>query len=526
MNFNSYIFIFAFLPLCLACYRIVASLHIGNDKNKKGTLLKLLLTAFSVAFYAYASVRSLVLIAVSLAVNYCFISVSSGRQLSAKQVKALKAVCVIFNLAVLGYFKYYNFFMGSVSWFMGHDYTLKSILLPLGISYVTFQQISVVIDTANGEIRKAPLLDYVLYIMYFPKVLSGPIANFEEMEEQFADIAERSKWNAERFYRGAALLILGMGEKCIFAAWMSNAVNFAYDNVATLSFGEGLLCMFCMPLSMFFDFCGYCDMGMGLSRMFGIELPVNFRNPFKTLTIVAYWRNWHITLTRFMGKYVYIPLGGNRKGRARMCANMMLVYILSGLWHGANATYILWGALNGLIYVPVKLAEDAKKRKAKQAGRIYIRDDFGLRLPPVKRFAARLGNYIVNSMMFIPFMASSLAEAGVYIKSMWSSLVTAISSGNALSAFAIREDYLKVFETDELWYVLKGLHIAAHSFAPALCMVVIFGITFAAAMLSKSAQDIAAKMKINVKNAVLLGALLSWCILTYSQVTTFIYVNF
>ena len=157
MNFNSYIFIFAFLPLCLACYRIVASLHIGNDKNKKGTLLKLLLTAFSVAFYAYASVRSLVLIAVSLAVNYCFISVSSGRQLSAKQVKALKAVCVIFNLAVLGYFKYYNFFMGSVSWFMGHDYTLRSILLPLGISYVTFQQISVVIDTANGEIRKAPL---------------------------------------------------------------------------------------------------------------------------------------------------------------------------------------------------------------------------------------------------------------------------------------------------------------------------------------------------------------------------------
>jgi D-alanyl-lipoteichoic acid acyltransferase DltB (MBOAT superfamily) len=260
--------------------------------------------------------------------------------------------------------------------------------------------------------------------------------------------------------------------------------------------------------------------------MFGIELPVNFRNPFKTLTIVAYWRNWHITLTRFMGKYVYIPLGGNRKGRARMCANMMLVYILSGLWHGANATYILWGALNGLIYVPVKLAEDARKRKAKQAGRIYIRDDFGQRFPPVKRFAARLGNYIVNSMMFIPFMASSLAEAGVYIKSMWSSLVTAISSGNALSAFAIREDYLKVFETDELWYVLKGLHIAAHSFAPALCMVVIFGITFAAAMLSKSAQDIAAKMKINVKNAVLLGALLSWCILTYSQVTTFIYVNF
>lgn len=154
----------------------------------------------------------MVLIAVSLAVNYCFISVSSGRQLSAKQVKALKAVCVIFNLAVLGYFKYYNFFMGSVSWFMGHDYTLKSILLPLGISYVTFQQISVVIDTANGEIRKAPLLDYVLYIMYFPKVLSGPIANFEEMEEQFADIAERNKWNAERFYRGAALLILGMGK--------------------------------------------------------------------------------------------------------------------------------------------------------------------------------------------------------------------------------------------------------------------------------------------------------------------------
>lgn len=531
MSFNSYLFVFVFFPLCMAGYHILSRVY--------PRALKLWLIAASAVFGACGSLPSLGLFAVTMAVNYGLLKLILRRQKTcpgengsragagasagerpeiSRAVRWTVFTGVLFNLAVLGGFKYFNFFAGTVYSLLGRDYIARHILLPLGISYMTFQQISLLVDASRGELGgELRADDYVLYTLYFPKLLSGPIAGFGELRAQFGELAERSRVDGETFCRGAALFIMGLAKKCIFAAWAQNAVNYVYANIPALTFGEGLIGMLCISFTVYYDFSGYCDMGQGISRMLGLSLPVNFRSPLKTWNIVGYWRNWHITLTRFMTKYVYIPLGGNRRGRGRMCRNLLLIYLLSGLWHGANMTFVLWGLLNGLLYIPVKLWLDRRGGE---------RDDFGRLLSPAKRAAGRIGNLLINSAIFVPFMASSVGEAGTYFRAMGTSAAAAFAAGRPAELLALHPAFLEVFRTDELWYVLKAARLASYAFAPYLCLAVIFGLLAGTAFFAKEAREIAEKGRLRARNGVLLAGLFVWCVCTFSQVTTFIYTNF
>ena len=260
----------------------------------------------------------------------------------------MMAAGVLCNLGILFYFKYFDFFIENVNAVFGTSFLLKGILLPLGISFFTFQQIGFLVDTYRGEIRECTFLDYALFVSFFPQLIAGPIVNHNEMMPQFDKIGKQ-KLDWDRFAGGVFLFTLGMVKKVLVADTFGKAVNWGYANVLNLSGVDSVLLILFYVLQLYFDFSGYCNMARGLGWLFGIEIPVNFNSPYKAVSIVDFWKRWHITLSRFFTKNVYIPLGGNRKGRGRMYFNLFLIYLLSGIWHGAGWTFVLWSVTQGAV---------------------------------------------------------------------------------------------------------------------------------------------------------------------------------
>lgn len=338
MLFNSYIFVFIFFPLCLFGYY-------GLLRMKRPEAAKVFLTVMSFWFYGYFNLSYLLIMAGSIAFNYIF-----HLLLSKNPDKKLMILAVAGDLGILFYFKYFDFFLSTVNAVFGSSFLLRGILLPLGISFFTFQQISFVVDTYRGEVRNCGLLDYALFVSFFPQLIAGPIVNHDEMLPQFRKVGqEPCKW--EQIAEGFGLFVLGLAKKVLIADTFGAGVDYGYDNLTLLGRADAVLVIVFYALQLYFDFSGYCDMARGLGKMLGIEIPVNFDSPYKATNIVDFWKRWHITLNRFFTKYVYIPLGGNRKGRARMYGNLMIVFVLSGLWHGAGWNYIIWGAMHGVLYV-------------------------------------------------------------------------------------------------------------------------------------------------------------------------------
>jgi len=257
------------------------------------------------------------------------------------------------NLALLGYFKYANFFVDNFNHLTGSDFHLEHIVLPLAISFFTFQQIAYLVDAWRGETREYNFLHYCLFVTFFPQLIAGPIVHHREMLPQFArDLVYR--FNHEHLAIGVSIFTLGLFKKVMLAdniaAYATPVFNAAEAGTA-LTFFEAWSGTLAYTLQLYFDFSGYSDMAIGLARMFGILLPLNFFSPYKARNIIEFWRRWHITLSRFLRDYLYIPLGGNRKGRSRRYLNLMLTMLLGGLWHGAGWTYVAWGALHGLYLV-------------------------------------------------------------------------------------------------------------------------------------------------------------------------------
>jgi D-alanyl-lipoteichoic acid acyltransferase DltB (MBOAT superfamily) len=299
----------------------------------------------SVIFYAWWSIHHLVLLLGSILFNYLIslLIASSNRKV------AWLAVGVSCNLLLLGIFKYTDFVLQSMNGFFAMDFQPVGIILPLAISFFTFQQIAYLVDVSRGQVTSHSFRDYVLFVSFFPQLIAGPIVHHREMMPQFAKRLRPSE-TVLNLTVGLTLFAIGLFKKIVladqfglYADKVFDAVGYGYRPSAAEAWSGSLA----YSLQIYFDFSGYCDMAMGIARMFGIRLPINFFSPYKARSIVDFWRRWHITLSRFLRDYLYIPLGGNRRGNARRCANLMITMLLGGLWHGAGWTFIIWGGLHG-----------------------------------------------------------------------------------------------------------------------------------------------------------------------------------
>lgn len=342
MFFQSYSFMLIFLPICVFGY------HILNHFKLYRFATSLILLA-SLYFYGAFSLEFLAVLIVSTLVNY-FSGYAMHYQLSPWQKKAIFAFALIFNVGALVYFKYSNFFIENINTLFGSSLGALNLILPLGISFFTFQQLSYIIDSYKGSAPKYNLLDYSFFATFFPYVTSGPIAFHNEIIPQIND-ARRRKFSFENTSRGLTSFAIGLFKKVLVADMLGLAANWGFANIGALNTTTAVVVMLCYTFQLYFDFSGYCDMARGAAYLLNIELPQNFNSPYQATTIADFWKRWHMTMTRFFTKYIYFPLGGNRKGIVRTCVNTMIVFLISGLWHGANWTFVAWGAMHGAALV-------------------------------------------------------------------------------------------------------------------------------------------------------------------------------
>jgi D-alanyl-lipoteichoic acid acyltransferase DltB (MBOAT superfamily) len=338
MLFNSYVFLFLFLPATVVAY-YVARRRFGHEAALA------VLAAASLFFYAWWDVRNVALLVGSIAVNYLI-----GRALERSKRRWLLVTGIAANLTVLAIFKYFNFFLRNLHAVTGAPLGALEISLPLGISFFTFEQITFLVDTWRGRTRPGTALSYGVFVGFFPHLIAGPIVQHRDLGGQ---LQNRERKDDLWFNLGAGLSIfaIGLAKKVLLAdtfAPFASGVFDAADRGASMPMGAAWAGAAAYAFQIFFDFSGYSDMAIGLARMLGYQLPVNFDAPYRSTSIVEFWRRWHISLSTFLRDYLYIPLGGNRHGEGRRYLNLMITMLLGGLWHGAGWTFVAWGGLHGL----------------------------------------------------------------------------------------------------------------------------------------------------------------------------------
>ena len=541
MLFNSYIFLFLFLPLALAGWY-------GLNYIKRYNLALVFLCGMSFWFYAYFNPRYLLLLAASIAMNYGIsfaircaecraaserteISAESASSRAVKtgaaassvpdpgQVPLSRGVRRFFlilgvsaNLCVFFYFKYYDFFITNVNAVFGTDYALRHIVLPLGISFFTFQQLSFIIDRATGRAPHYPLLNYVTFVTFFPQLIAGPIVLYDEMMPQFMDLSKRRP-DKERFRQGIYIFVLGLAKKCLLADSLSGIVAFGFEKVYYLEFWTAAFVMLSYTFQLYFDFSGYCDMAVGLGKMFGIDLPVNFDSPYKSCNFREIWRRWHITLGRFFTRYVYIPLGGNRRGTARTILNVLIVFALSGLWHGAAWTFVMWGIFQGVLTVfdnlGILVPAEEKERHYLLKGAPF------LTLPRPVMCAL---TFILWSLSLIFFRSDSMAAAAQMFRNLrhfwWPGYVLITA---------------EQFAPTELYPVRKALELTAPGLVRPYSLVLwltVLAVDFYIVFFRKNSMQMMKESSYSRRTAVLLAVLFVWSVTSLSGVSEFLYFNF
>ena len=389
MVFSSYAFLTRFLPAVLVTYYLLS-------RVKNSLWQRVFLIAASLFFYACDHPSYLLLIAVSMAGNYA--AASGIHRLRGNGRTRILSLGVLFNLLLLGYFKYLDFLTDTVNRLTGSSFPLRRIALPLGISFFTFQQISFLVSVWRGEERVERLRDYCLFVTFFPQLVAGPIVLYGEMIPQFKDQRNRF-FHAPSFAEGIYIFSIGLFKKAVLADTLALLADNGFSMEA-----PGLAAAWAASLSytlqIYFDFSGYSDMAVGLGRLFNIRLPFNFRSPYQSESVTEFWRRWHITLGRALRTFVYIPLGGSRRGLARTCGNLLVTFFLSGLWHGAGWTFVLWGLLHGVCMVLERLAGD--------------------RLRAVPRPLRTGGTFLVVNALWVLFRAETFSQAAAIYRGMLS----------------------------------------------------------------------------------------------------------
>jgi alginate O-acetyltransferase complex protein AlgI len=340
--FNSYEFIFAFLPITFFIYFYLN--HKRLTEASKGFLV-----FSSLFFYSWWNIAYLPIILSSMLFNYVV-----GTSLNKEQIeghhrfskKTFLTFGIVSNIALLGYFKYMDFFIDNINLLSGADIPLLHLALPLAISFFTFQQVAYLVDSYRGETKEYNFLNYSLFVTFFPQLIAGPIVHHSEMMPQFAKTKNKVK-NYKNIAMGLFIFSIGLFKKVVIADTFAVWATQGFDVATTLNLFEAWATSLSYTFQLYFDFSGYTDMAIGIALLFNIKLPINFNSPYKATDIQDFWRRWHITLSRFLKDYVYIPLGGNRKGEFRTYTNLMATFILGGIWHGAGWTFVFWGFLHG-----------------------------------------------------------------------------------------------------------------------------------------------------------------------------------
>lgn len=329
MVFSSTIFLCVYLPLVLLGYYICP---------KKGRNLFLLIV--SLVFYAWGEPKYVFLMIFSILVNYIFGRLMDKHRENKKRLKLMLVLSVVIDLGLLSVFKYTDFIITNVNAIFGVNFDLLNIALPIGISFYTFQAMSYTIDVYRNDVRvQKNLIDFGMYITMFPQLIAGPIVRYADVQDQLAD---RSVTTAD-FSEGIMRFVVGLGKKVLLANQMGAVWSDIYalgGDVSALMAWTGAIAY---TFQIYFDFSGYSDMAIGLGRMFGFKFPENFRYPYQSVSITDFWRRWHITLSTWFKEYLYIPLGGNRRGLARQALNLLIVWSLTGFWHGAGWNFVMWG---------------------------------------------------------------------------------------------------------------------------------------------------------------------------------------
>ena len=404
MLFNSYEFIFWFLPLTLAFFFLL-----GRSDHRWAIAW---LVVASLFFYGWWERIYIWLILISVLFNYfigLLLEPKPHQQLSSR--KSVLIFGVIFNLVSLGYFKYTNFFADNLNGIFLTTFDPGTIVLPLAISFFTFQQITYLVDMYRGEVRGQGFLKYCLFVTFFPQLIAGPIVHHKEILPQF----ERKKtWKfcPEHLAIGVTYFSVGLFKKVVLADGISKYANSTFEEVAAgaipncIEAWSGALSY---TFQLYFDFSGYADMAIGLACAFGIWLPLNFNSPYKAQNIIEFWRRWHMTLSRFMRDYLYISLGGNRGGKVSQLINLLITMLLGGLWHGAAWTFVVWGGMHGLCLVVNHLWRNFRKTLGHDLAQSTL---FG-------RWFARLVTFLILSALWVVFRAENMEVAATILKSMF-----------------------------------------------------------------------------------------------------------
>ncbi|OZM57699.1 membrane-bound O-acyltransferase family protein [Lottiidibacillus patelloidae] len=485
MLFNSYEFIFVFLPIVFIVYFLL-------NKLSNSIYSKVWLVTCSLFFYSWWNVAYLPLIVGSLIFNFIVGTLLVNGNI--KRNKLLLTFGILINVFLLGYFKYADFFIANINTLFENDYNLLHLVLPLAISFFTFQQIAYLVDSYRREYDGYNFLDYSLFVTFFPQLIAGPIVHHKEMMPQF-ETKENKKIDLRNISLGMFIFFIGLFKKVViadsFAVWATKG----FDEPYTLTFFEGWLTSLSYTMQLYFDFSGYCDMAIGAALLFNIRLPLNFNSPYKSLDIQDFWRRWHMTLGRFLTKYLYIPLGGNRQGELRTYVNILTIFLISGLWHGAGWTFVFWGFLHGLATV---------------IHRIW------------KRFGYTMNKYIA---WFITFNFVNIAWV-FFRANSWADAERVLTAMIGLNGFSLPEIYITVFEKITTinvdigtTFFLKGLIEPTEAFLyTAVFLLVVVS--------TKNSFERMNNFKGTTKESIWLAITTAIAIMSLTKVSEFLYFNF
>ena len=492
MVLPSYSFIFIFLPVVTILYWIV------NSRNLY-TLGKIILLAASVCFYAMLTpgLKGLAALFVSIGVSYIIATFALKKDIRPSLRKLFLCAGVVLNITLLVYCRYLTYIEDLLSQAGMGSLTFTAIVVPVGISYFTFSQIAYLVDTYRDPEIRYSFLDYALFVSFFPKISVGPIALTTEMIPQFNDDL-RKKIDYGKMAKGFYRFTLGLSKKLLIADNLGKFVDIGYSNIPNLSSGDAILVVLSYTLQIFFDFSGYCDLASGLCLMLGFDLCENFDAPYRSLSIREFWKRWHITLTRFFRNYLYIPLGGNRKGKVRTYINNLFIFVVSGLWHGAATHFVLWGTIHGVGMIISKLISGVTEK--------------------IPKFVRWLLTFIFVSVAWVFFRADDTQMALDLLSRVFTGGFGALNS--ALIAACIPTEF-QLFQ----WIVLKFAPDATFYTGCAIWIILVaIGLYFST--FAKTARERCDAFVASRRKVAITVILFVWSVLSLSEVAEFIYVNF
>lgn len=478
MLFNSFEFILLFLPITFIVYFLL-------NANKLIQLSKGWLVLASLFFYAYWKIEYLPLILISMVFNYFIGTTLANNQNLKINRKIVLILGITANLLLLGYYKYFDFLIENLNLLSKSDFSLFNLVLPLAISFFTFQQISYLVDSYKARTKEYDFLNYALFVTFFPQLIAGPIVHHEEMMPQFARLRNKII-NHKNISFGIFLFTVGLLKKIAIADNLSPIVHQGFDVATQLTLIEAWVTSLAYTFQLYCDFSGYTDMALGIGLMFNIRLPENFNSPYRAKNIQDFWRRWHMTLSRFLKNYIYIPLGGNKQGGILTYRNLFLTFLIGGLWHGAAWTFILWGALHGAALAIHRLWQ---KLNIKMHG-----------------FVAWFITFNFINLTWIFFRANNFDDAIKILKGM-----------TGLGGVAVPKIYHGLIRIESA----SGINWKDFTFAIITIILLLIGtVVFA------KAKQIQAYFKPSVPLGIITGIILCFVFINMHKVSEFLYFNF